>query len=342
MKHKESMGKMLKRTKRKITLLVINLMMLMLVACGKKGEETVICDVNLGVSEYENIDIMGVTYELFSNGYASIEKIKNANAVIQEDVEYQGKTYKVIVVGHVYTPDERRGATNIQTGVFGGQYSGIEAPEILKIPESVIYIGDSGLSYGTSKEIILPSNLQAIAGKAFEGCKNVTTLEIPSTVKRMGGANTFYNCTNLQEVIIPSDCELIMCNATYGECESIKSAEVGGDRIGRMTFYNCYELENVVIREGITLIETWSFDNCPKLKKVVLPESLTTLNHGIFKSCSGLEEVVLSDGLTDVPNDLFVNEYGQVIEPEGVTIKVKDSMVDYVQSIYPSAVVVAK
>lgn len=328
--------------KRKIILLVSVLMMLVLVACGKAGKENVLCDVNLGVSEYENVDIMGVTYELFSNGYASIEKINNSSAVIQEDVEYQGKTYKVIAVGHVYTSDERRGATNIQTGVFGGQYSGIEAPEILEIPESVIYIGQSGLSYCTSKEIILPSNLQVIAGNVFEGCKNITTLEIPSTVKKMGGGSTFYNCTNLQEVIIPSHCEFLMCTATYGECESIKKAEVGGDRIGRMTFCNCYELEDVVIREGITTVETWSFDNCPKLKKVVLPESLTTLNHGIFKSCSGLEEVVLSDGLTDVPNDLFVNEYGQVIEPKGVTIKVKDSMVDYVQSIYPSAVVVAK
>lgn len=328
--------------KKKILVLVGVLMMLLLVACGSAGEEIILCDVNLGVSEYEKVDIMGVTYELFSNGYASIEKINNSSAVIQEDVEYQGKTYKVIVVGHVYTPDERRGATNIQTGVFGGQYSGIEAPEILKIPESVIYIGDSGLSYGTSKEIILPSNLQAIAGKAFEGCKNVTTLEIPSTVETIGGANTFYGCTNLQEVKIPSNCELLVCNATYGECEAIISAEVGGDRIGRYTFYNCYELEDVVIREGVTIVETWAFSNCPKLKKVVLPESLTTLNHGIFQSCSGLEEVVLSDGLTDVPNDLFVNEYGQVIEPEGVTIKVKDSMVDYVQSIYPSAIVVAK
>lgn len=333
---------MLKRIKRKIILPVIALMMLMLVACGKEGEENIICDVNLGVSEYEDIDIMGVTYEFFSNGYASIEKIKNSSAVIQEDVEYQGKTYKVIVMGHVFTPDERRGATNIQTGVFGGQYSGIEAPEILKIPDSVIYIGSSGLSYCTSKEIILPSNLQAIAGNAFEGCKNITTLEIPSTVKEMGGMSTFYNCTNLQEVIIPSDCEFIMCNATYGECESIKSAEVGGDRIGRMTFYNCYELENVVIRDGITTVEPWAFDNCPKLKKVIFPNSVTELQSGMFRSCLGLEEIVLSDNLTDVPKDLFVNDYLQVIEPEGVIIKVKDSMVDYVQSIFPKANVVAK
>ena len=55
-----------------------------------------------------------------------------------------------------------------------------------------------------------------------------------------------------------------------------------------------------------------------------------------------MEEVVLSDNLTDVPTDLFVNEYGQMMEPEGIIIKVKDAMVDYVQSIYPKANVVAK
>lgn len=328
--------------KKKIILLVSILMMLMLVACGSAGEEITLCDINLGVSEYEKVDIMGVTYELFSNGYASVETINNVNAVMQEEVEYQGKTYKVIVVGHVYSPDERMGATNIQLGIFGGQGTSVEAPEVFEIPDSVIYIAGSGLSYCTSKEIILPSNLQVISGSAFEGCKNITKLEIPSTVETIGGANTFYGCTNLQEVNIPSDSELLVCSATYGECESIKSAEVGGDRIGRHTFYNCYELENIVLREGITMVETWAFSNCPKLKTVVFPESLITLNHGIFQSCSGLEEVVLSDGLTDVPNDLFVNEYGQVIQPDGVTIKVKDTMVDYVQSIYPSAVVVAK
>ncbi len=328
--------------KRKIILVISVLMMLMLVACGNTGEEIVLCDVNLGVSEYENVDIMGVTYGLFSNGYASIEKINNPNAVLQEKVEYQGKTYEVIALGHVYLPDERMGATNIQLGIFGGQGSSVEVPEIFEIPDSVIYIGGSGLAYCTSKEIILPPNLKVISGSVFEGCKNITTLDIPNTVETIGGANTFYGCTNLQEVNIPSSCEFLVCNATYGECESIISAEVGGDRIGRHTFYNCYELENIVIREGITMVETWAFSNCPKLKKIVLPESLTILNHGIFKSCSGLEEVVLPDGLTDVPNDLFVNEYGQTIQPDGVTIKVKDTMVDYVQSIYPSAVVIAK
>ena len=328
--------------KRKIIFVISVLMMLMLVACGNAGEEIVLYDVNLGVSEYEKVDIMGVTYELFSNGYASVEKINNANAILQEEVEYQGKTYKIIAIGHVYSPDERRGATNIQSGVFGGWASGIEASEILQIPDSVIYIADSGLAYCTSKEIILPSSLRGISGSAFQGCKNIIKLYIPSSVETIGGATTFYGCTNLQEVNIPSNCELLVCSATYGECESIISAEVGGDRIGRHTFYNCYELEEVVIREGVTMVDTWAFSNCPKLKKIVLPESLTTLNHGIFKLCSGLEEVVLSDGLTDVPNDLFVNEYGQVIQPDGVTIKVKDSMVDYVQSIYPSAVVVAK
>lgn len=333
---------MLKSIKSKIVLIVVAMMLLLLAGCGNENEEVVLCDVNLGVCEYENIDILGVTYKFFSNGYASVEKIKNSSAVIEEDVEYQGKKYKVIAIGHVFLPGERMGATNPQLGVFDGQYSGIEAPEILKIPESVIYIGGSGLAYCTSKEIILPPNLKVISGSVFEGCNNITTLDIPNTVETIGGANTFYGCTNLQEVNIPSSCEFLVCNATYGECESIISAEVGGDRIGKMTFYNCYELEDVIIREGITMVETWAFSNCPKLKKIVLPESLTTLNHGIFQSCSGLEEVVLSDGLTDVPNDLFVNEYGQTIQPDGVTIKVKDSMVNYVQSIYPSAIVVAK
>lgn len=333
---------MLKSIKSKIVLIAVTMLLLLLVGCGNENEEVVLCDVNLGVCEYQDIDILGVTYKFFSNGYASIEKIKNSSAVIEEDVEYQGKKYKVIAIGHIFLPGERMGATNPQSGVFDGQYSGIQAPEILKIPESVIYIGQSGLAYCTSKEIILPSNLQAMAGNVFEGCENITTLKIPNSVKKMGGLNAFYNCTNLQEVVIPSDCELIMCSATYGECHAIKSAEIGGDRIGRLTFNNCYELEEVVIREGVNMVEPWAFTNCPKLKKVVFPESATTLNHGIFKSCSGLEEVVLSDGLTDVPSDLFINEYLQRIEPEGVTIKVKDSMVDYVQSIYPSANVVAK
>ena len=333
---------MLKRIKRKTILLVTVLMMLMLVACGNAEEESIVCDVNLGVCEYEDIDIMGVTYQFFSNGYAAINKIKNSSAVIQEDVEYQGKTYKVIVIGHVFTSNDGRGTAHLETGVFGGQYSGIEAPEVLKIPESVICIGMNGLSYCTSKEIILPSNLQVISASAFSGCTNITTLEIPSSVKKMSGTSTFYGCTNLQEVTIPADCELIMCSGTYGECESIKSAEVGGDRIGDMTFYNCYELENVVIRDGVTVVETWAFDNCPKLKKVTFPDSVTELNKGVFTSCFGLEEIILSDSLIDVPNDLFVKDHFQVIEPEGVTIKVKDSMVDYVQSMYPKVNVVAK
>ena len=101
---------MLKSIKSKISLIAVAMMLLLLVGCGNENEEVVLCDVNLGVCEYQNIDILGVTYKFFSNGYASVEKIKNSSAVIEENVEYQGKKYKVIAIGHIFFARRKDGS----------------------------------------------------------------------------------------------------------------------------------------------------------------------------------------------------------------------------------------
>lgn len=150
-------------------------------------------------------------------------------------------------------------------------------------------------------------------------------------------------CTNLEKVTIPESTEILYCSQTYADCSSLKVAEVGGDRIMRLTFNNCDQLEEVTVRDGIMIVELWAFTNCPQLKRISFPDSVTKLPGGLFRGCEGVEELILPDKLTDVPKDLFTDQYGRVVDaPEGIVIKVNESLVDYVKSIFPNASVEVK
>lgn len=54
-----------------------------------------------------------------------------------------------------------------------------------------------------------------IEEKGFQGCKNLTSIVIPSTVEYIG-AEAFWNCQNLESVVLPDRCETAISDGSYG------------------------------------------------------------------------------------------------------------------------------
>lgn len=314
--------------------------MLFLAGCGDKNSTN--DETDIGKLVESNCDIMGVRYNLYSNGYAEIDYILNAYGQLTETVTYEGKEYTVVKIA------THHAGPGVNSGIFGinGNY---ESPENLIIPNTIEEIPSYAFQDCTSSTITLPSNVKYISGGAFLGCKNIETLEFPKSLEKLCAQELFSGCSNLKYVDLPENVEYITLPTTrlFAACTSLESAYIpgacGAGIIGEYTFSDCEALTNITLGDGLTTVYQHAFHNLPLLDEIVFPDSITEIRDMTFFDCPNLKDVWLSDNLSDVPAHMFKQSYGQYdADTSGITIHVKESLVDYVQNLYPDATVVAK
>ena len=162
-------------------------------------------------------------------------------AVSAKDVEIDGIYYRIddeqaIVISH---PDK---------------YSGY-----IVIPSTVNY-GDgfpvTGISYA-----------------AFEGCSDLQSVTIPSSVTSIG-VWAFRWCNSLPSITIPS---------------SVTS-------IGDGAFERCSSLTSITIPSSVTSIGLGVFSGCTSLTSITIPSSVTSIDGGITSGCSSLTSIVVEEG----------------------------------------------
>lgn len=309
----------------------------------KKNESLMVCDVNIGKLEYENISIMGATYDFYDEGYAFLNEILHENVQITDIVTYNNKDYTVIGIGGFdkYGRDEGK-------SIFGHWAAPNKSPNNLVLPDTALIITSNALAYSSAESIILPSNVKRIGGGAFIGCFNITNIEFPGSLEFISGYQLFFGCTSLEYVEFPDDCEIKLLGRCFENCTSLKYVAIPDNIIYLQAnefpevFCNCDSLESVTLPRDIVIIQQQAFRSCPSLTKLVIPESVTLIQDQAFVDCPNLVDITLPDGLTDVSSLLFANIYMKPEYNPNLTIRVKSDMVDYVQSIYPEAKVIAK
>ena len=159
----------------------------------------------------------------------------------QEKVEIDGIYYRIddeqaIVISH---PDK---------------YSGD-----IVIPSTVNYGGD------------LP--VTGISESAFEGCSDLQSVTIPSSVTSIG-VWAFRWCNSLPSITIPS---------------SVTS-------IGDGAFERCSSLTSITIPSSVTSIGYGVFRGCTSLTSITIPSSVTSIDGGITSGCSSLTSIVVEEG----------------------------------------------
>lgn len=293
-----------------------------------------------------NVDIMGVRYNLYSNGYAEVVAVLNPYFELSESVTYQGTNYSVVQIKTLNTGLLSGVSIFKQVGINSKGF--VEAPEHLIMPDTILSLPSYAFAYCTSSSITLPSNLKALSSRAFDQCSNLETIEFPDSLEQLCAQGLFAGCSSLKSVELPKDVTYILStDYLFSGCSSLESVTIpgncGGGILGEYTFADCDILSGITLGDGITLVRSHTFHNLPALEEIVFPDSITEIQDRTFYDCFNLKEVWLSDNLSDIPAHMFKQSYGAYdADTSGITIHVKESLVNYVQNLYPDAAVVAK
>lgn len=242
------------------------------------------------------------------------------------------KKYINTVKGIFYVISSGRSSKDMFTGIFNlNLYKGgvlrkeIGINNLLKVRHLKIngFINIDDLyfmQYMDNLEVLDLSNIIYHRKKIHEGeklklrknllkrKKKLTTIHLPEFISYIPD-NFFYDCKNLQKVVIPGSVKIIGCNAFSGSGINEILIPNSIERIDHGAFDNCKNLESVIVEDGKKLI-SWKgiqFYNCPSLKTVYIgrnfKEEDTLISH------QGIDELRLGCLVNNINFDFdFVNK----------------------------------
>ena len=142
------------------------------------------------------------------------------------------------------------------------------------------------------------------------------------TSNDMIGGYMFYECANLQDIVLPVGVTSIG-EWTFGGCSSLTSIAIPESvtSIEYGAFTGCSSLTSIAIPEGVTSIGHAAFWDCSSLTSIAIPESVTSIGGSAFAYCSSLTSIDIPEGVTSIGNQAFFYCYSltSIAIPEGVT-----------------------
>ena len=219
--------------------------------------------------------------------------------------------------------------TNAYDVIIGGVYYNYTATNELEV------------TYGEnpySGSVVIPMNVvvegntyvvTSIGNSAFEECVDLTSIEVPGSVKRIG-MHAFNGCDNLSSVYITdisawcninfnidpyesvpvrnSSNPLIYADALYLNGELVTDLVIPDNvtMINRFAFFAYRGLESVEVSNSVTDIGEDAFCRCANLKSAKLSSSMTIINQGVF-SRTGLTSITIPEGVKTLGTWSFDN-----------------------------------
>ena len=172
----------------------------------------------------------------------------------------------------------------------------------------------------TEKNFEIPSNINVIEWNAFYNCKNLNSITLSDTIKKIQDS-AFEGCSGLTVINIPDSVESIG-NYIFENCTNLKEVTLSNNitSIPDGAFYMCSSLTKLTIPNGVQSIGWHAFESCEELKEVYIPASVTSISNGAFYNCTNVHITVaagsrlnassfLNSGLSDsqIANITFEN-----------------------------------
>ena len=146
-------------------------------------------------------------------------------------------------------------------------------------------------------ELIIPEGVTDIKQYAFYEGRDLTSVDIPATLKSIGNS-AFDNCSNLTKINIhdiAAWCNIIFEDYTDNPLSYTHDLYLNGEKV-----------TDLIIPDGVTSIEDYAFYGLNDVASVKLPASLTKIGNNAFVGCSGLSEITIPNSVTSIGKGAFV------------------------------------
>ena len=161
-----------------------------------------------------------------------------------------------------------------------------------------------------------------IGDRVFDGCNELTSVNIPSTVTSIGNT-AFGNCEKLASIDIPESVTEIDYGAFYA-CRSLTFVEIpaGVSLINAKTFAQCTDLKKIIIPDSVNAIGFEAFYLCADIVTIDIPDTVTSIGKSAFDNCHSLQSITIPNGVESIEPRTFNSCYAlqSVVIPESVKI----------------------
>ncbi len=169
---------------------------------------------------------------------------------------------------------------------YTGNNKSVTIPDTLD-GSPVTEIGYGAFLNSQVTDVVIPDTVKIIGGSAFSQCEQLSVIDIPKSVERIGAmpffATPFEKTLGEDEFVIINDHILYKYN---GESDIVTIPE-GITCIGGYGFYK-NNLTEVIIPDSVRYIESQVFANCKSLKSVTV-SSAEYIGDVAFLGCTSLE-----------------------------------------------------
>ena len=145
-------------------------------------------------------------------------------------------------------------------------------------------------------EIIIPNGLKSIGGNSFAGW-GFETITIPSSVELIR-ERAFQGCPNLEKIeVAKGNNKISMEVFAFSFCPNLENLSIYSNNaiIGSRAFESCKKLETVVIKGANARIFSHAFINCENLKTLNIPEN-AEVAEGAFRGCDKVPDKYKGQG----------------------------------------------
>ena len=166
----------------------------------------------------------------------------------------------------------------------------------------------------TQREIVIPASITwegkkypvtELGVKSFYGCSSLTSITIPSSVTSLG-EDCFYGCNSLTSVTIPSSVTSLG-NSCFYNCRSLTSVTIPSSvtSIGGLCFYGCSSLTSITIPSSVTSLGWYCFQDCNNLYSVNIQSPKIELGYYCFASTIITDFTIMATTPPTIPDDCF-------------------------------------
>ena len=171
---------------------------------------------------------------------------------------------------------------------------------VLYIDNHIVYADTS-----VSGNLKIKDGTKTIIANAFKDCRNITSVEIPSSLKHISDA-AFYGCSNLTSITISDGVETIG-NKAFEGCKKVSLIVIPDSvlSIGNRAFHNCTSATDITLGNKVTEIGQSAFYGCNKVTYIYIPDSVVKIDTAAFAFCENLDYISFGKGLSTIGEQAF-------------------------------------